>query len=102
MIDQLILLLSQEQTEDDKKKAFCSAKMYKADGDKAEVARALSDENTVISDTQDTFDQISKEIAALSDSIKKLDKDVDEATAIRKAEHARVVDDLAEANAATN
>merc|ERR1719188_2274998 len=100
MIDDMVSLLGKEQISDDEKKAYCEAELDKAE-DK------LKGLNIVIADLQKAIDEANGQIATLADEIdalekgiKALDKDVADATAMRKQEHADNTETVANDSAA--
>merc|ERR1719201_1781529 len=100
MIDKLVAMLKKEQADDDKKKGWCEAEFDKSDDEKKGLVQDVSDINKAIDDEQEAIDTMVGEIAALTSSVKELDKSGVEATGQRKAEHAAYVEDFAALNAA--
>merc|ERR1719235_3167166 len=70
MIDDMVVLLGKEQTDDDDKKEYCKIQFDMTDDKKKDLERTISDE-----------------IKALEDGIIKLDREVVSATEQRKEEH---------------
>merc|ERR1719316_2248879 len=87
MIDDLVVLLGKEQTDDDDKKAYCEAEFDKADDKKKELEQSISDHEKALTDMEESVATLADEIKALEDGIYALDKEVAEATTQRKAEH---------------
>jgi septal ring factor EnvC (AmiA/AmiB activator) len=100
MIDDMVVLLGKEQSEDDGKKEYCEAQFDFADDKKKELERAISDGEKAIDDAKGAIDTLVEEIKALEDGITALDRGVVEATETRKSEHAEFVEMLAANNAA--
>merc|ERR1719316_354876 len=100
MIDDLIVTLKTEQTNDDEKKSYCLAEFDKYEDKAKELKLDISDLEKAIADGKETIETATSEIAALTKGIKKLDKSVAEATATRKEEHDDYVETLAQNTAA--
>merc|ERR1719310_9458 len=100
MIDDLVVLLGKEQTDDDDKKAYCEAEFDKADDKKKELEQSISDHEKALTDMEESVATLADEIKALEDGIYKLDKEVADATEQRKAEHVEFEAQLAANNAA--
>jgi len=99
-IDELGGILVEEQKEDDRKKAFCTMEIDREEDEVKAAVRAGSDKSAVIADLEDSLQEVNRGISSLLKGIKELDKQVSEATATRKAEHAESVDILAQNSAA--
>merc|ERR1719440_1210889 len=100
MIDELVGVLGEEQKGDDEKKEYCEAELDKTEDTIKELKLDISDLEKAIDDGKETMEQLTKEIEALVDGIKKLDKQVAEATEQRKEEHDDFVKTLAQNTAA--
>jgi len=87
MIDEMVVTLKTEQSDDDNKKEYCAAQFDKADDKKKSLERSKSDLETAISDAKDGIATTQDEIKALGNSIKALDKAVADATEQRKEEN---------------
>jgi len=87
MCDDMVVLLTKEQADDDKKKEYCDAQFDIADDKKKGLERAVSDAEKAIEDAEETVATAADEIKALTAAVKALDKAVDEATEQRKAEN---------------
>merc|ERR1719191_275231 len=88
MIDDMVVLLGKDQTDDDKSKTFCEDELEKtADEDKAAKDKKAAVE-AKIAEATDAISALADEIAALEQGIKELDKSVATATEQRKEEHA--------------
>jgi len=88
LIDDLVKLLGQDQTDDDNKKDYCAAQLDAAEDKKKGLDLAVSDANTAIAKATEQIATLDDEMAALTAGIKALDKSVADATAQRKAENA--------------
>mmetsp|Transcript_10328 Transcript_10328/g.18901 ORF Transcript_10328/g.18901 Transcript_10328/m.18901 type:complete len:700 (-) Transcript_10328:87-2186(-) len=100
MIDGLVVTLKAEQVDDNKKKAYCEKELE-------ESADAATQLNNQISTIQKVIDDKKEDVSALesnrvdrAESIRRLDKQVGDATATRKEEHSLYVTELANLNAA--
>merc|ERR1719375_80653 len=100
MIDELAAVLAKEQSEDDTKKEWCEEEMDKTEDEIKALTRTASDLQKAIDDQKDALASIESEVEALSAAVRKLDKQVVEATEQRKEEHADAVEELANNNAA--
>jgi len=88
MIDEMVILLGKEQSDDDEKKAYCEAELDKTEDEKKELERTLADLAKESAHAQEMLDTLASELAALTAGIAALDKSVAEATVARKAENA--------------
>jgi hypothetical protein len=87
MIDDMVVILGKDQTDDDKSKTFCEDELEKTgDEQKASTAKKAQVE-AQISELTDAATALGEEIASLEASIKDLDKSVAQATEQRKEEH---------------
>merc|ERR1740121_3465563 len=100
MIDEMVILLGKEQTSDDDKKAYCLQALDKTDDEKKALEQTSADQEKAIEEANEMIATLKEEIEALEDGIKKLDKDVAEATATREAENKNYVETMAADNAA--
>merc|ERR1719148_607646 len=100
MIDDMIRLLGREETDDDDKKEYCERLIDKTEDDLKELELTVSDLGKAIADYKERIATLAEELAALEDGIKKLDKQVSDATEDRKEEHEENVETLASDNAA--
>merc|ERR1740117_1525786 len=87
MIDEMVVTLKKEQTDDDHKKEYCAAQFDQADDKKKSLERSIGDLETVIADTKDGIENLKGEIKALGATIQALDKSVADATEQRKEEN---------------
>merc|ERR1719220_2069989 len=88
MIDDMVKLLGQEQTDDDDKKAYCAKELDQTDDQKKALENEIADGDSAIAAAQEAIATLAKEMAALEAGIAALDKAVAEATAQRKDENA--------------
>jgi len=99
MVDGLMTVLKKEQVGDDDKKAYCLAEFDKQEDIQKGLGLDISDLGKAIDDGSEQMKTFAKEVAALMEGIKDLDKSVAEATATRKEENAQVTETTS-ANAA--
>merc|ERR1719401_2255590 len=100
MIDEMIVMLKQEQTDDENKKEYCIAQFDATDDKKKELEQSIADEEKVMADAKEAIKTLIDEIAALEEGIKALDKSVAEATEQRKAENKEYTEMMASHTAA--
>mmetsp|Transcript_42236 Transcript_42236/g.101615 ORF Transcript_42236/g.101615 Transcript_42236/m.101615 type:complete len:675 (-) Transcript_42236:73-2097(-) len=100
MIEKMVKSLAKEQEDDDEKKAYCNSEIDKTEDEGKELANAISTLETRIEANQQDITALKGGIKELAQSIKDLDKAVEEATAQRKAEHEAYVEEAANNNAA--
>jgi len=100
MIDNMVKLLGEEQTNDNDKKEYCETMIDKTEDSLKELELSVSDLGKAIADNKEHIATLAEEIEALEDGIKALDKQVAEATDDRKEEHAENTETLASNNAA--
>merc|ERR1719161_3521471 len=87
MIDDMVVLLGKEQEADDTKKTYCEEEFDKADDKKKALERSISDLEKFIEEAKESVTTLTQEIKNLEDGIVKLDRDVVQATEMRKEEH---------------
>merc|ERR1719191_1778327 len=87
MIDDMVVLLGKDQTDDDKSKVYCQDEFEKSADEEAAAKEKLAATTAKISELEDTVAQLAEEIEVLEGEIKGLDKAVAEATEQRKEEH---------------
>jgi len=102
MIDDMVVLLGKEQTDDDNKKEYCTIQFDTTDDKKKELERTISDLEKSIAEGKELVSTLTTEIDALKEGIIKLDREVAEATMIRKEEHADFAAELAANKAASD
>merc|ERR1719486_541777 len=100
MIDDMVALLGREQTDDDNKKEYCESLIDKTEDDLKSLELTVSGLGKAIADYKERIATLAEEIGSLEDGIKKLDKQVADATDERKEEHKENVETLANDNAA--
>merc|ERR1719222_239256 len=100
MIDDMVVLLGKEQVADDDKKAYCEAELDKAEDKLKGLNIKTSDLEKAIDEANGQIATLADEIATLEAGIKALDKEVADATEMRKEEHAANVDTIANDSAA--
>merc|ERR1719486_243719 len=100
MIDEMVVTLKKEQSDDDSKKEYCRTEFDQADDKEKELEHTISDLETSIADTKEGIAATTEDIEALKSSIKALDKAVAEATEQRKEEHEDFVELMASDSAA--
>merc|ERR550537_1720764 len=88
MIDDMVVLLGKEQQDDDHKKEYCTLQFDMTDDKKKDLERTISDLEKSIDEDKELVETLKGEIKALQDGIVKLDREVAQATEIRKDEHA--------------
>jgi len=77
-----------------KKKKYCEAELDKTEDEKKSLERKVDDLGKAQEEGKDTLATLSEEIEALSDGIKALDKQVAEATDVRKEESAEYKEEM--------
>jgi len=87
MIDDMVVALKQEQSDDDKKKEYCNKQFDLSDDKKKALEQKIEDLETSMTEAEDGIATTSSEIKGLQQDVKNLDKSVAEATAQRKDEH---------------
>merc|ERR1719321_263186 len=100
MIDEMVVTLKQEQTDDDHKKEYCQTQLDQADDKKKSLEHNVSDLETTISDENEAIAATKEDIASLQAAIKALDKSVAEATEQRKQENEDFTELMAQDSAA--
>jgi len=102
MVEELVVTLQKEQTEDDGKKDWCEAEMDKTEDSKKGHLQDEADLETAIEDAKESVSTLKVEIEALDDGIKALDKEVADATETRQEEHEDFVETLSGNTAAVD
>merc|ERR1719159_1756321 len=100
MIDDLVVVLKREQSDDDVQRDWCNKELDKSEDDQKDLKRLISGLETKIAETEEAIATLKDELAALEQGIKDLDKMVAEATETRKEEHAEFTQTAAENSAA--
>merc|ERR1719359_2497393 len=94
MIDEMIAILTKDNTDDATQKDFCISELTKTEREKAATDDKLSSLASEIEELTDGIAQTTEKIASLQDGVARLDKDVAEATEVRKKEHAEYSETL--------
>merc|ERR1719191_758510 len=87
MIDDMVVLLGKDQTDDDKSKTFCEDELEKASDEQKAATEKKAATEAKIAELTDAVDALTEDIATLEAEIKDLDKSVTQATEQRKEEH---------------
>jgi len=95
MIDEMVVTLKKEQTDDDDKKEYCEIQLDSTEDSVKELTRSISDLETKIADTEEGIATLVDELKALKDGIVALDRSVVEATEQRKEENAEYTELMA-------
>jgi len=88
MIDDLVALLAKEQLDDDNKKEYCEMQLDQVEDTIKGLGKTIEDLEKTIADKEESLKTLASDIDTLADGIKALDRDVEEATEIRKKENA--------------
>merc|ERR1719238_1845081 len=83
----MVVVLGEEQTSDDDKKAYCAKEFDTSEDEKKALERAIGKLEDAIDENKSALTTLAEEIEALDDGIKALDKSVAEATEQRKEEN---------------
>merc|ERR1719262_882249 len=100
MIDGMNEVLENEQVQDDKLDAWGVSELEKAKEEAKATEADVGDLAAAIDSQREAIETMSSEIQALQAGLAELDKDVAEATELRKDEHAEYIDDAASNQAA--
>merc|ERR1719265_1562779 len=87
MIDDMVVLLGKDQSDDDKSKTFCEDELEKTTDEQKAATEKKAGVEAEISEATDAVSALADEIATLEADIKDLDKSVAQATEQRKEEH---------------
>jgi len=87
MVDEMVVALKKEQTDDDNKKEYCEVQLDSLDDKKKSLERSVSDSEAAIEAAESSIKTLADEMKALADGIAALDKSVAEATEQRKEEN---------------
>merc|ERR1719454_972710 len=93
-------LLKEEQAGDDRKKAYCEKNLDQTEDELKQLQGDTKDLEKAISEHKENIKAVTEEIDALTAGIKAMDKQVADATAQRKAEHAEYEETMASDGAA--
>jgi len=100
LIDEMVEVLGNEQSEDDQKRDMCRTEIPKNQNKQEQLETAINAKNADIDNTKDQLSTLKTEMDALKARVGELDKAVGEATAQRKEENSNFVEVLASNNAA--
>merc|ERR1719305_232205 len=100
MVDDMVVLLGEEQEADEAKKEQCEKDIDETEDKHKQLNVEIADLEKATEETKESIATLGDEIAALTQGIKNLDKQVAEATETRKEEHEDYVVELAANNAA--
>jgi hypothetical protein len=95
MIDGMVSVLTAEQADDEKHKAFCTSEFEKSAEEKTDTETEIAGLTSSIAELADEISTIGEDIATLKSGIQVLDKSVADATEQRKEEHAAYTESLA-------
>merc|ERR1719409_1882686 len=95
MIDDMVVTLKKEQTDDDSKKEYCEVEMDLTEDKIKETQHNIKDLESKIADLEEDIKVTVDEIKALKDGIVALDRSVVAATEQRKEENAEFTELLA-------
>merc|ERR1712048_577963 len=87
MVDDMVALLAQEQSDDDVKKEYCGKQIDGVEDKVKDLQKGIEDLEVVIEDQTETIATAAEEIKTLKAEIESLDKLVQEATEQRKKEN---------------
>jgi len=88
LIDEMVVNLKKEQTDDDTKKEYCSSELDKSEDTGKQLENGIEVSQTAIEELKGAIATWTEEIAALKAGIAALDQSVAEATKLRKEENA--------------
>lgn len=88
MIDDMVALLGKEQVDDDSKKEMCEVTLDQQDDKMKSLGQAVGNLEVSIAHEKEVIATLEEELKALEAGIVALDKSVEEATALRKEDHA--------------
>jgi len=100
MVDDMVILLGEEQKADAAKKEQCEKDIDETEDKHKELNVAIADLEKATEETKESIATLTDEIAALTQGIKDLDKQVAEATVTRKEENEDYVATMAGNSAA--
>jgi len=100
MIDDMVALLGKEQSDDDHKKEYCGTQLDITEDKTKELTRTVADLETEIANKAEMISTLKDEIKALSEGIVALDKQVAEATDMRRKENSEYTELMADNTAA--
>jgi len=92
LIDNLVVTLGKEQTDDDAQRTWCMEEFDSSDDSEKDLKRRISGFETRISENEESIATLTDELAALKKGIKELDAAVEDATTQRKDAHKEFVE----------
>jgi len=95
MIDGMVGVLGNEQKDDEKHKAFCTAEFDKSADEQKATQTEIATTASVMEEMSDEIANLGEDIKALNAEVASLDKAVAEATEQRKAEHQDFTENIA-------
>jgi hypothetical protein len=95
MIDDMVGNLKTEQADDDNKKEYCLRQLDIAEDKKKQLQLSISDTEAAMQELEGSLAELKEETAELTASIKALDASVEDATKLRKEDHASYQDLMA-------
>eukprot|EP00746_Dinoflagellata_sp_MGD_P160270 gnl/MRDRNA2_/MRDRNA2_86904_c0_seq1.p1 gnl/MRDRNA2_/MRDRNA2_86904_c0~~gnl/MRDRNA2_/MRDRNA2_86904_c0_seq1.p1 ORF type:complete len:699 (-),score=249.03 gnl/MRDRNA2_/MRDRNA2_86904_c0_seq1:205-2154(-) len=87
MIDEMLAILTQESKDDIKQKDYCVDQLDQTEAEKASTQDKVDAIASAIEELTDSAAETADELKSLQDAVASLDKDVAEATEMRKKEH---------------
>merc|ERR1719473_1295415 len=100
LIDNLVVTLGKEQTDDDAQRTWCNEEFDSSDDSEKDLKRRISGFETRITENEEGIATLTDELAALKQGIKELDRAVEDATTQRKDAHKEFVETAAMNNGA--
>jgi len=92
MIDDMVALLKEEQSDDNHKKEYCTGQIDFSEDKSKELKHKIADLDTIIADSTETIKATTEDIAALAAGIQALDASVLESAIQRKKEHEEYIE----------
>merc|ERR1719498_1457008 len=92
MIDDMVVLLGKQQTEDDHSVEFCKEEFDKAEDEEKAAKTKLDQLSAALTEETDAISSLMEQISVLTKSIQELDYAVAQATEQRKEEHAEYIE----------
>merc|ERR1719301_467618 len=87
MIEDMMGVLKSEQEADDSQKSFCNKDLASSANQKEDLEGEVEASGALISETQESVEMITSEVASLQAEVKELDKAVSDSTRQRQQEH---------------
>merc|ERR1719161_2397336 len=92
MIDDMVVLLGKQQTEDDNAVELCKEEFDKAEDEEKAAKTKLGQLSSALAEKSDEISSLMEEISVLKKGIEELDYSVAQATEQRKEEHAEYIE----------